>query len=57
MDGGTRGTLIGVLSLLIAPGLFGPMLTYLQFGSWPLCFMGGGRADGDSAKLLHMRFR
>jgi hypothetical protein len=38
VDGDTRGTLIGVLSLLIAPGVFLPMLEYIRFGSAPLCF-------------------
>ena len=56
VDGDTRGTLIGVLSLLIAPGVFGPMLTYLQFGSWPLCFMEWQVRDTVAIphKLLHI---
>jgi hypothetical protein len=56
VDGDTRGTLIGVLSLLIAPGVFGPMLTYLQFGSAPLCFMPWQARDMVAIphKLLHI---
>jgi hypothetical protein len=38
VDGDTRGTLIGILSLLIAPGLFLPLLEYIMFSSYPLGF-------------------
>jgi hypothetical protein len=36
LDGDTRGTLVGVLALLAAPGLFIPFFELLQFSSWPL---------------------
>lgn len=39
VDGDTRGTLIGIVSLLVAPGIFMPFLEFLQFGSAPLCFL------------------
>ena len=38
VDGDTRATLVGVLSLLIAPGVFLPLLEYIQFSSFPLGF-------------------
>jgi hypothetical protein len=38
VDGDTRATLVGVLSLLIAPGGFFPLLEYVQFSSYPLGF-------------------
>lgn len=38
IDGDTRATLVGVLSLLIAPGVFFPLLEYIQFSSYPLGF-------------------
>lgn len=41
LDGDTRGTLVGILTILIAPGVFLPLIEYLQFTtmSWrPLWF-------------------
>jgi hypothetical protein len=56
VDGDTRGTLIGVLSLLIAPGVFLPLLEYLQFGSWPLGYLSWQVRDMAAIphKLLHI---
>ncbi|HEY1495651.1 MAG TPA: hypothetical protein VGF49_13960 [Candidatus Solibacter sp.] len=56
VDGDTRGTLIGVLSLLIAPGVFLPLLEYLQFGSYPLGYMAWQARDAVAVphKLLHI---
>jgi hypothetical protein len=39
IDGDTRGTLIGILSLLIAPGVFLPFLEWIQFSSAPLTYL------------------
>jgi len=38
LDGDTRAALIGVVSLLVAPGVFLPFLEYLAFSSYPLAF-------------------
>jgi hypothetical protein len=38
IDGDARATLVGILSLLVAPGVFLPLLEYLQFSSYPLGF-------------------
>jgi hypothetical protein len=38
VDGDTRATLIGVVSLLLAPGVFLPFLEYIEFSSYPLGF-------------------
>src|SRR6266545_1092212 len=56
VDGDTRGTLIGVLSLLIAPGVFLPFLEYIQFGSYPLVFQGWQVRDLAAVpdKVLHI---
>jgi hypothetical protein len=56
IDGDTRGTLIGVLSLLIAPGVFLPLLEYLQFGNWPIGFLAWQVRDTVAIphKLLHI---
>ena len=55
-DGDTRATLIGVLALFVAPGVFLSFLEYLQFSSYPLGFYGWMVREGAGLphKALHV---
>ncbi|HEY3441859.1 MAG TPA: hypothetical protein VGK29_13940 [Paludibaculum sp.] len=56
VDGDTQGTLVGILGLLAAPGLFIPFFEFLQFGSHPLCWLPWWQRDLFSIpdKVLHL---
>lgn len=58
VDGDTRGTLIGILSLLISPGVFIPFLQYIQYASYPLGRLSWYMRDLAALpdKVLHIAF-
>ena len=56
LDGDTQGTLLGVLGLLVAQGLFVPCFEFIHFTSYPLCYEPWWARDLASAgdKVLHL---
>jgi hypothetical protein len=58
VDGDMRASLIAVVSLLVSPGIFLPLLEYIQFSSAPLCFMPWYLRDLAAVpdKVLHIAF-
>src|SRR5664279_5485733 len=56
LDGDTKGTLLGVLGLIAAPGLFVPMFEFVMYSSVPLCDQPWWARDLVAAadKVLHI---
>jgi hypothetical protein len=56
LDGDTKGTLLGVLGLIAAPGLFVPMFEFVMYSSVPLCDQPWWARDLVAAadKVLHV---
>jgi hypothetical protein len=56
LDGDTKGTVLGVLGLMVAPGLFVPIFEFVMYSSVPLCDQPWWSRDLVAAadKVLHL---
>ena len=56
LDGDTKGTVLGVLGLMVAPGLFVPFFEFVMYSSVPLCDQPWWARDLVAAadKVLHL---
>ena len=56
LDGDTKGTVLGVLGLMVAPGLFVPLIEFVMYSSVPLCDQPWWARDLVAAadKVLHI---